>query len=299
MQTFKALLCLMFLLSGCCVKAKKGEQISIEQASSRNLKDRFIHYSKVFMGSKYLTNPFGKKQYNLKEMNCITYVQNILALSISKDFNQFEKNIAATSYNKATDFHPFLNRYHFTTDYINHNSKYFENVTEDIINKDSLASRKITISYQNFFNKFNQVSNLENKTTQLTYLDIKHYHKNEEKIKQSLQKEQMYLILMVPNEETIEETKKKIKSAVDVHHLGFLFLKDGKIYLRHSGINFDKTELAKLSNKKSEEALRIYGKIVKDIEKHANVHEVNFNHYLEYSMKLGGVMFFKIKDEEL
>ncbi len=82
--------------------------------------DRIDFLAKYFLGKPYITNPQGEGAqaefdsaplYRFDGFDCVTYVNNILALALSHDLQSFQKNLLKINYYHSIP--KYENRFHF------------------------------------------------------------------------------------------------------------------------------------------------------------------------------------------
>ena len=75
--------------------SKNNIETLINNNKNLSTRMRFFQYSKFFIGvhSLHSNNLQFETLYNFNQFDCITYIEILLALSISNTFEEFEKNI--------------------------------------------------------------------------------------------------------------------------------------------------------------------------------------------------------------
>lgn len=236
----------LFLVISCCKKNNIEDwNDRISKVDSKSQKERFLGYSKLFLGEKYSSNPIKNKIYNLEEVDCITYIHNIFALSKSNCYSDFIKNITETTLynyqNIKNDNDLILQKRHFTMlDYIlgRPNNNYFEIVTKKIFSKTHTYNRIIMIDKKSFFKKIYSLDTDYKKTKLIIeYVDAKKLKDYYSDIVRYLEREKVLILLLVPNKKTKDRIQKAIGSDIDISHLGIIFLSDDRrIIFRHASM---------------------------------------------------------------
>ena len=103
-----------------------------------SVSDRIGYLSHYFLGKPYLANPQGEGDdaefdtaplYRFDGFDCVTYVNNILALALSRDFAEFQKKLLQINYYDGDA--KFEKRFHFMSlDWNPQNQK--NNIVRDI-----------------------------------------------------------------------------------------------------------------------------------------------------------------------
>jgi len=126
---------------GVGVRENNHSEKLIRLAASLSMVDiatRIDFFSRQFLGSPYLSNPQGEGEhadidsaplYRFDGFDCVTYVNNILALALSHDEKSFEKKLLQLNYYYAIP--QYENRFHFmSVDWNPQNQK--NNIVRDV-----------------------------------------------------------------------------------------------------------------------------------------------------------------------
>jgi hypothetical protein len=229
---------------------------------------KILGFSQAFIGKPYnfelgdrLITWDQKRDKNelidLTSFDCISYVETVLALATLKDIasddNQFAAqlggNIAKIMFS-STDYN-FVNRNHFIdTEWLKHNAGIIgHNVVEKLayaktktakINKAALLETQISDYAEKYLPSderaefaakyYQQLKDISPVDSTISYISFADFLKHQESLSKKL-KNNIYLFLMImDNPKMLELTK----SEHNVAHVGFVFAKDGKLYLRHA-----------------------------------------------------------------
>ncbi len=130
--------------------------------SSSNINVKLLKVSESFLGFPYKLNPLGENSgidkdpiYRFDSFDCMTYVETVLALSFSKNKNDFIETINNIRYKNGNV--SFINRLHFQNpDWINNNKNYVQNISniisKKLLNKNANISN-ILLDRQEWFKK--------------------------------------------------------------------------------------------------------------------------------------------------
>ena len=92
---------------------------SIQKSPNKKI-DKINYYSSLFKGKVYQNSPLGEGKngkydkddlYRFDKFDCLTFVETVLALTISSNFNEFKKNINNIRYKNGKV--KFSSRNHF------------------------------------------------------------------------------------------------------------------------------------------------------------------------------------------
>jgi len=78
---------------------------------------------------------------NLREVDCLTFVEYIESMRLSASFSAFEFNLRKVRYKYGIV--EFANRNHFFTDWIEHNAEFVDDITEDIGGQKAVKVQKM------------------------------------------------------------------------------------------------------------------------------------------------------------
>lgn len=191
-----------------------------ESRKYKTSSEKIDYISSEFLDTQYLdhtlTGDINTNEVftiNLEGVDCFTYLDYVQALNISRNYNEFKKNLVSIRYkDRKVDF---LNRNHFFTDWAFNNSKYIKDATKKIS-----PDNAETIS-----------KNLNVKKDGSTYLEGLPPNKRD--------------INYIPSDKVDQEAIENIKtgdyigiytnlSGLDVTHTGIAVKKEGTVYLRHA-----------------------------------------------------------------
>jgi len=77
---------------------------------------------------------------NLLGVDCLTFVEYIEAMRLSDSFSAFESNLRKVRYKYGIV--GFVNRNHFFTDWIEHNTEFIDDITQDIGGQNAVKVQK-------------------------------------------------------------------------------------------------------------------------------------------------------------
>ncbi len=149
---------------------------------------------------------------NLREMDCFTFIEYVEAMSLSISFNDFKENLKRVRYKNGEI--KFERRNHFFTDWIENNSDFIEDVTENIGDKYSKNILK-TLNLKEDKNFF--IEGINPKNRNIKYIPSLFVPLIKEKLKTG-----DYIGIY---SETI---------GLDVSHVGIIIKKRGSTYIRHA-----------------------------------------------------------------
>lgn len=149
---------------------------------------------------------------NLKEMDCFTFIDYVEAMSLSKSYDLFKENLKRVRYKNGEI--KFERRNHFFTDWIENNSDFIEDVTEDVggLNTRSILKTLNLKGDRNFF-----IQGINPKNRKIKYIPSLFVPLIREKLKTG-----DYIGIY---SEII---------GLDVSHVGIIIKNRGAIYLRHA-----------------------------------------------------------------
>lgn len=182
--------------------------------------ERIAFLSQYFLGIPYKESTLiGGKNVpevfviNLEEVDCFTFLEYIEAMRRSVSFSEFRENLKRVRYKSGKVV--FENRNHFFTDWVESNSEFVEDVTEEIGSKSAIKAKKML--------------NVKEDGTcflhglQPTDRVIKYIPSNviDEIIVHKLQTGDYIGVY-------------SDKKGLDVSHVGVIIKDEGKVYLRHA-----------------------------------------------------------------
>jgi len=109
---------------------------------------RIAFLSNTFLGLKYQESTLIGSEHapevfviNLQGVDCLTFIEYIEAMRLSKCFSEFQTNLRKVRYKSGVV--SFSKRNHFFTDWIENNKDFVRNVTGDIASRMTIKVRKI------------------------------------------------------------------------------------------------------------------------------------------------------------
>ncbi len=231
--------------------------------------ERLDTISRYFLGRPYENNALGEggqgaydqgPLYRTDSFDCETYVDTVVAIALSENFNAFEKCIDQVRY--ANGQVNFIKRNHFTSlDWNPNNQKAgrIKDITNTLLDKNKQPVAKTSTTYINKPNwykhltearirlphasdtkKTEQLKKLQQagqtlnaKTAHLPYIPLT-------ALFDELGKPNHALFQQIPNGAIIEivrpnwDLEDKIGTRLDISHMGFAFRENGKLYFRHA-----------------------------------------------------------------
>ncbi len=241
----------------------------------KNIPERIAYFGELFLGAPYVNGPQGEGEdaefdqsplYRFDCFDCVTYVNNVLALSFSNNTLEFKHNLLKLNY---YDSKPeYQNRFHFMSiDWNSQNQKnnFLRDMTADIAEpeyaigeidkpnwflKRSLDDIKLvnavnTTVKKNLAEKLKKLQNLsqhfKKQTARLAYLPTQKLLERNilEKISHGA-----IIEVVRPN----WNLKDKIGTNLHVSHIGFGIRKNNNLYFRHASSEHKKVEEVLLKN---------------------------------------------------
>lgn len=142
---------------------KERELDTIIKEARKNFPDvinRFVFHSTNFLGTKYVCGPLGEgirgkidkdPLYDFDKVDCVTFIEQSLALTISKSYKDFLPNLNKIRYKNGKI--SYLTRNHYSVpDWLLNNKWVVSDATEEIGSKNVKYLTR-TIDKQKFFNK--------------------------------------------------------------------------------------------------------------------------------------------------
>lgn len=208
---------------------------------------RLINIMSLFINTPYLASTLDinnkeKLVINLRQLDCLTFVENACALAMcnkQKDFsiNQFSKNILNLRY-KDGIINGYLSRLHYSSDWILDNTKkgYITNITPSLSNYSFYPRVSFMSEHPNFYKALKTdkdivaIKKIENRINKnnLHYIPKKDIHKYEDKIKDG------DIIFISTN----------IKG-LDITHVGFAIHYKKRLHLLHASSIHKKVVVSK------------------------------------------------------
>jgi hypothetical protein len=253
-----------------------------KQRPNLSKSQRLEYISEAWLNKPYLLFALGEGQnaafdqhplYRTDAFDCETFVDTVLALTLSQNIDEFKKNMNKIRYqNGQVDF---LQRNHFTglewntsnqqqgfiqdiTPSITHNHKSIYLISQTPINKGGwykhLSTNRIYLPHSSEAQKIIQYQKLKSlgsaqdiATSEVTYLPLTslfdaqgHLHRD--------------ILSQIPNGAIMEivrpqwDLEKQIGTQLDISHLGFLIYKKGTIYFRNASSKHQKVIDQKLED---------------------------------------------------
>ena len=239
----------------------------------RTLQDvsaRLTFLTRYFLGKPYIADPQGEgvkteidpsPLYRFDGFDCVTFINNLLALALSSDLPSFEKNLLRLNYYNATPL--FENRFHFmSVDWNpqNQQNKIVTDVTKAIVDKNGVSIAEFAegeIDRPGWFLK--QAENKKSGTlraiaakTKKEWVSLPYLPLHELFDDNKMPRE--HLFQQIPSVSVIEivrpnwNLKEKIGTNLHVSHVGFA-LRDtnGELFFRHASSEEKKVVSVKLS----------------------------------------------------
>lgn len=163
--------------------------IIVKTSHKKQFLNKIIKYSWLFTKTPYKLNALGegkqKPIYSFKAVDCVTYVETVLALSNSNTLNNSISLLQKIRYKNGEI--KYNKRNHFTiTQWIPNNEKLkiIEDITSKVSAKTQIVTKNITI--KNFNNKFKKFKilkeNLPSGKYSIEYIPINYFLKNQKKM---------------------------------------------------------------------------------------------------------------------
>lgn len=215
--------------------------------------ERIDYLSRVFLGKPYLINPQGEGAdaefdsaplYRFDGFDCVTFVNNILALVLSHDLDSFQKKLLQINYYDSVA--RFDNRFHFMSvdwNRENQKNKIVRDVTGEILDE---KKNKIAMMAEGEIDKPNWfLKKRENETADRAQLLENYAKKFKKEIARvaylPLTTLNEFIFNQISNASVIEiirpnwNVKDKIGTNLHVSHVGFAIRKpNGELFFRHA-----------------------------------------------------------------
>ncbi|MEW6738953.1 MAG: N-acetylmuramoyl-L-alanine amidase-like domain-containing protein [Nitrospirota bacterium] len=179
----------------------------------------------AFLSEKFLGLPYQEKTLigdiktpevfviNLSAVDCFTFIDYIEAMRLSSSFSEFRENLRRVRYKSGKI--AFENRNHFFTDWVESNSEFVEDVTEEIGSKNAIKVEKM-------------INAKEDGTYFLNGIDLKER-----------------VVKYIPSVAIDDSTMNKLRTGdyagiysdahgLDVSHVGIIIKDSEGFYLRHA-----------------------------------------------------------------
>ena len=224
-----------------------------------DVNDRIDYVSQYFLGKPYITNPQGEGAdgefdhaplFRFDGFDCVTYVNTVLALSLSQNASEFQSNLLKINYYDAIP--KFENRFHFMSldwNPQNQKNKMLRDMTENFVDENQ---KPIALFAEGEIDKPNWfLKKCENETAERV-AKLQHYAKQFKKeiarlpylpLTQLFDKNKNpneFVFNQIPHASVIEivrpnwNLKEKIGTNLHVSHLGLAIRKLNKLYFRHA-----------------------------------------------------------------
>lgn len=223
MNFFTSLILTLFVFT--CVQAEENANAN----TNLNIQERIEKISESYLGSPYFFDPLGENSgydpdplYRFDGFDCVTYVETVLAQSLSRNNQQFLVLMNEIRYKNGEV--SFLSRNHFTSVDWNLNNQQnglLLDVTRGLFTDDYKISHSI-INKSTWFEKTHKIKAASStQISNLPYLPLAAIFKNPE------------LLLRLQSGSIINLVNSN--SQPDITHQGFAILKkDGIVYFRHA-----------------------------------------------------------------
>lgn len=229
MRKFIVFLCVFSFFSP-KIFSKNDKEIFISCKSE--CKEDLMKIAKFFIGTPYKSatlegNAQEKLVINLRELDCTTFVENMIAIKLSDDFENFKQNLQKIRYRNG-EINGYHSRLHYFRDWIFDGEKkqIFKNVTKDFGGE--ILQKKINFMSENS-QKYAALKNNENEKSHIL------------EIENALNLRTHYYI----KKENFSACENKIKNGdvigfcsavkgLDVSHVGFAVWENGELHLLHA-----------------------------------------------------------------
>jgi hypothetical protein len=203
--------------------------------------NKIEYYSGQFLGNKYGKSPLGEGTvdrrltkddisanydrdplYRFDKFDCMTFVETVLALSVSNDFDSFKRNMNGIRYKSGEV--SFLNRNHFMAlDWIPNNYNIVVDITS-LISKYNPSELIKDIDKQKWFKKNHGFDvDYALQPARISYIPIN-------KINYKAIPSGSIINIVRP----FTNVKKSIGTNLLIFHTGFAIRKNGELYFRHA-----------------------------------------------------------------
>lgn len=226
----KKLVLFLFVLV-CCI-------IGVILLSCKSKANNIEEISSTFLGTPYFRDPLGENGgidkdpiYRFDKFDCLTFVETMLALTFSKNSDDFENIIKRIRYKDGEV--DIKKRNHFVNpDWIQNNSDFVKEATRAIANKinSDISCSKIMLDRKTWFKKnYNIDVNIEEQEAILDYITLDTlFEKEPELIKAITEPMIINIVIHKP------EFKKRYGSEINTSHIGFLIPKENGLIFRHA-----------------------------------------------------------------
>ncbi len=228
-------------------------------AQWHDVRDRIDYVSHYFLGKPYITNPQGEGPegefdqaplYRFDGFDCVTYVNTVLALSLSQSASEFQSNLLTINYYDATP--TFENRFHFMSldwNPQNQKNKIVRDITENFRDENQ---KPIAVFAEGEIDKPNWFLKKAEHETPERAAQLERYAKQFKKTIARMpylpltqlfdvnKNPNEFIFNQIPHASIIEivrpnwNLKEKIGTNLHVSHLGIAIRKNNQLYFRHA-----------------------------------------------------------------
>ncbi|MBD5405959.1 DUF1460 domain-containing protein, partial [bacterium] len=200
--------------------------------------NNITNVSSVFLGIPYFRDPLGENGgidkdpiYRFDRFDCLTFVETVLALTFSKNSDDFEDIIKRIRYsNGEVDI---KKRNHFINpDWIQNNSDFVKEATKDIADKinSEISVSKIMLDRKTWFKKnYNIDINIEEQEAVLDYITLDTLLAKEAELKKAITEPMIVNIVIYK-----PSFRKRYGSEINTSHIGFIIPSENELIFRHA-----------------------------------------------------------------
>ena len=151
MKKFKLIILTIFTSVSIFASDNAIEKLLDESFSIQDNQARIEFFSSKLLGRKYLSSPLGEgvfgkfdkdPLYRIDAFDCTTFVETVLALSLSRTIQDFKETINQIRYKNGSI--SFITRNHFiSADWIDNNQDLFSDITFSLYPQSSLTAQAI------------------------------------------------------------------------------------------------------------------------------------------------------------
>lgn len=189
-----------------------------------NINERFVYHTIEFLGTKYTCDPLGEGKEgtidkdplcDFNNVDCVTFIEQCLALAMSKSKQDFLKNLNKIRYKDGKI--SYITRNHYSIiDWLPNNKWLVTDATKEIGGKYVNCTERI-IDKQKFFQDKGIKTTIDKITTKTSYIPKEKIIKIKNNLSSGL------IIFHIGD-----------KPGIFVLHWGVLIKSDGKLYIRHA-----------------------------------------------------------------
>lgn len=215
--------------------------LSVLFSCGNSLYDNIDKVSNDFKDKPYINNPLGENKgidkdplYRYDAFDCQTYVETVLALSLTKDEEDFKKLLTKIRYKEGEIL--FEKRNHFVNpDWIRNNEEYVKDITYDIshnILNEEPKEMKTLLDRKNWFKQnYNIEVKVKKEEISIEYITLDKLLLNKQKFIDNI-KEPLIVNFVINN----PKLKEEIGTDIDISHIAFIIPKDNSLILRHASL---------------------------------------------------------------